>query len=88
MATKNFTQFNTATPLTTSDYVVGYKADGSAEIKTQVQNIVNLVSLSAYVKSDNTTVPAATAVNNIIALSQEAYDAISIKDPNILYFIV
>lgn len=42
MATKNFTEFNTATPLTTSDYIVGYKADGTAEIKTQVQSILNL----------------------------------------------
>ena len=44
MATKNFTQFNTASPLTTSDYIVGYKADSSAEIKTRVQDIVNVVS--------------------------------------------
>ena len=43
MATKNFTQFNTATPLTTSDYIVGYNAAGTAEIKTQVQSIINLV---------------------------------------------
>lgn len=43
MATKNFTQFNTASPLTTSDYIVGYNAAGTAEIKTQIQSIVNLV---------------------------------------------
>lgn len=44
MATKNFTEFNTATPLTSSDYIVGYKADGSVEIKTQVKDIISLVS--------------------------------------------
>jgi len=43
MATKNFTQFSTTT-LTTGDYIVGYKADSSAEIKTRVQDIVNVVS--------------------------------------------
>lgn len=46
MATKNFTQFNTAAPLLTSDYIVGYNAAGTAEIKTQVQSIVNLVGES------------------------------------------
>lgn len=43
MATKNFTQFSTAAPLTTGDYVVGYKQDGSAEFKATVQQIVDLV---------------------------------------------
>jgi len=41
--TTNFTQFDTATPLTSSDYIVGYKADGSKEIKTTVQDIITLV---------------------------------------------
>jgi len=50
MATKNFTQFSTATPLTTGDYIVGYKADASAELKTTVQSIINLVQ-----DSDNQT---------------------------------
>jgi len=45
MATKNFTQFSTTT-LTTGDYIVGYKENGSTEIKTQVQDIVNLVGES------------------------------------------
>lgn len=88
MATKNFTQFNTATPLTTSDYVVGYNAAGTAEIKTQVQNIVNLVSLSAYVKSDSTIATGASAVSNIVTISQTSYDAIVTKDPNTVYIIV
>jgi hypothetical protein len=42
MATKNFTQFTTTT-LTTSDYIVGYKANGSAEFRSQVKDIVDLV---------------------------------------------
>jgi hypothetical protein len=49
MATKNFTQFSTTT-LTTGDYIVGYKADASAELKTTVQSIINLVQ-----DSDNQT---------------------------------
>lgn len=43
MATKNFTQFNTASPLLTSDYIVGYNAAGTAELKTTVKQIVDLV---------------------------------------------
>jgi hypothetical protein len=49
MATKNFTQFSTTT-LTTGDYIVGYKQDGSTEIRTQVKDVVNLVQ-----DSDNQT---------------------------------
>jgi hypothetical protein len=44
MATKNFTQFDTATPLTTSDYIVGHNAAETAEIRTRVQDILNLKS--------------------------------------------
>lgn len=88
MATKNFTQFNTATPLTTSDFIVGYNAAGTAEIKTRVQDIFNLASLSAFVESDSTIAAGASAVSNIITITQPAYDAIAVKDPNVLYFII
>lgn len=40
---KNFTQFNDASPLETNDYFVGYKNDGSAEIKAQIQDIIDIV---------------------------------------------
>jgi hypothetical protein len=43
MSRKNFTQFDLRSPVLTSDYIVGYKEDGSAEYKTTVQQIVNLV---------------------------------------------
>lgn len=41
MATKNFTQFDlrTSENLTPDDFVVGYKADGSAELRTTVRNL-------------------------------------------------
>lgn len=113
MATKNFTEFNTATPLTTSDYIVGYNAAGTAEIKTQVQSILNLkndsdaqtlsfnennknltissgntVSLSAFVESDSTIAVGASAVSNMVTITQTDYDAIVTKDPNTVYFII
>jgi hypothetical protein len=49
MATKNFTQFSTTT-LTSGDYIVGYKQDGSAELKATVKQIIDLVQ-----DSDNQT---------------------------------
>ncbi len=113
MATKNFTQFDLRAPLLTSDYIVGYKADGSAEYKATVKQVVDLVqdsdaqtlsfseanknlaissgntvSLSAFVQSRTTTTPSATAINNIVTLSQAAYDAIAVKDPYTLYYII
>ena len=50
MAAINFTQFDLRSPLLTSDYIVGYKEDGSAEFRSPVQDIVNLVQ-----DSDNQT---------------------------------
>jgi len=41
----NFTQFELRTPLLTSDYLVGYKNDGSTEIRTTVNDILNLIPL-------------------------------------------
>ena len=43
MANKNFTQFDLRVPPLTSDFLVGYKADGTAEYRTTVQQIINLV---------------------------------------------
>jgi hypothetical protein len=113
MATKNFTQFDLRSPLLTSDYIVGYKADGSAEYKATVKQVVDLiqdsdaqtlsfneanknlaissgntVSLSAFVESDSTVVVGASAVSNIVTITQAAYDAIVAKDPNTIYFII
>ena len=48
MATKNFTQFNLKSPLSTSDYIVGYESDGSAELKTTVDDIINAVPKTVY----------------------------------------
>lgn len=39
---KKFTDFNLQTPLLSSDYLVGYKADGSEELRTTVDQILNL----------------------------------------------
>lgn len=71
MATKNFTQFSTATPLTTSDYIVGYNAAGTAEIKTTVKQIVDLVgeSDSQTLSFNNTTKDLSISSGNTVSLS-------------------
>lgn len=84
----NFRTFETRSPLLTSDYLVGYKTTGPTEIKTQVKDILNLVQNQNYIQSNVTTVPTATAINNIVTLSQAAYDSIEVRDPNTLYYIV
>lgn len=43
MAQRNFTQFSLRTFPLTGDYVVGYKADGSEEHRTTIQNVIDLV---------------------------------------------
>ena len=43
MAQRNFTQFSLRTFPLTGDYVVGYKADGSEELRTSLQNVIDLV---------------------------------------------
>jgi hypothetical protein len=82
MANQNFTDFTLKTP-TSGDFLVGYNADGSDEFRTTVG-----VLLSSCITSNTTNISLASSINNIIILPQDSYDAIEIKDPNILYFIV
>lgn len=79
MATKNFTQFNTASPLTTSDYIVGYNSAGTAEIKTQVQSIVNLVS-----DSDSQTLSFDESNKNLTISSGNTVSLSSLSDTTII----
>ncbi len=43
IGTKNFTQFDLRTEILTGDYLVGYKEDGTTELRTPVQSIVELI---------------------------------------------
>lgn len=54
MARKNFTQFENVEVPSTSDYVVGFKGDESAELKTTFQNILNLVPPPVLTYNENT----------------------------------
>lgn len=54
MARKNFTQFENVQIPSTSDYVVGFKGDESNELKTTVQNILNLVPPPVLTYNENT----------------------------------
>lgn len=100
MATKNFTQFNTATPLTTSDYIIGYNAAGTAEIKTQVQSILNLKNDSdaqtlsfnegnknLTISSGNTVSLSALAGNGGSSNSTSLVDELTSLSPETISFI-
>jgi hypothetical protein len=82
-----FNTFETRSSLLTSDYLVGYKEAGPTEIKTQIQDILDIAS-ETFVQSSNTTVPAASTINNIVNISQANYDAIVTKDPKTVYIII
>lgn len=43
---------------------------------------------AGLVESDVTGITGASAVNNIVTISQANYDAIAVKDPNTVYVIV
>jgi hypothetical protein len=46
MSNKTFKDFNTKTPLADTDYIVGYKADGTEEFRTTLGNLIDY--LRAY----------------------------------------
>lgn len=75
MATKNFTQFSLKTPLLTSDYIVGYRADGTAEFKARIKDIVTLVP-----DSDKQTLTFNSANNNLTISSGNTVSLASLAD--------
>lgn len=144
MATINFSQFELKTTPALTDYLVGYKGNGTGEYRTSIESVAalisatttvyptlsynttgnrlsisngntvtlsnlitshqnlsvnasnkqlsitqgNTVSLSSFVVSDITTVPSATAISNIITVTQTQYNDIAVKNPDTLYVIV
>ena len=72
-----------------SDFVPVSKADGSVTNKVTLQDIANLaVSSGPAVGSDTTGITGASAVTNIVQLTQAQYDALSSYDSNTAYIIV
>jgi hypothetical protein len=43
MSTTNFTQFDVATPLIPTDYIVGFRADETTELKATLNQVIDLV---------------------------------------------
>jgi hypothetical protein len=82
MADKTFTDFTLKTPLS-GDFLVGCNEEGTEEYRTTVTGL-----LSSYVTSNSTVAVGASAVSNIVMITQDAYDALPTKDPSTLFFIV
>lgn len=43
---------------------------------------------ATFIQSNTNLVPTTTAVNNIVMITQANYDALEVKQPNTIYFIV
>jgi hypothetical protein len=69
--TKNFTQFDLRTTLLTSDYLVGYKNDGTTELRAPVQSIVDLIGEtdSQELTFNETTKDLTITSGNTVSLS-------------------
>jgi hypothetical protein len=63
--------------------------EGGLSFRTKINDNFTEVydSLATKIDSDTTNVASASAVSNIITLSQEAYDAIVTPDTSTLYII-
>lgn len=63
MATKKFTDFDVRTidDLSPNDYIVGYKSDGSAELRTQIKNVSTQVP---YVEVTRNSTDPQQRINN------------------------
>jgi hypothetical protein len=72
-----------------SDLVVGELAinttDGGVFTKTDGGAVIEIAGLA--VESDTTGITGASAVDNIVMISQANYDAISSPDANTIYYV-
>lgn len=72
-----------------SDLVVGELAintnDGGVFTKTDGGAVIEIAGLA--VESDTTGIAGASAVDNIVMISQANYDAISSPDANTIYYV-
>jgi hypothetical protein len=53
-----------------------------------IRGALQVPSVNQVVISDTTNTPTASAVSNIVMITQDNYDALMTKDPSTLYFIV
>lgn len=86
MANQNFTNFTLKIPAS-GDFLVGYNADSSDEYRTTISHLTNSLS-STFIQSNTTLIPTATAISNIVMITQANYDALAVRYPNTIYFIV
>lgn len=61
---------------------------GSGNINVNNFNGVFTVSSSGLVQSNTVGIAGASGINNLVQISQASYDALSVKNPNTVYFII
>lgn len=63
MAIKTFKDFETNTSLSPEDYIIGYKANGTAEFKTTLKDLIDFLSLRFQLKPPPSSTPTNTPTN-------------------------
>jgi hypothetical protein len=93
MTTKKISELTHTEDLSnTNNFVVvqdGETKKTSLEVLSNniVQTAKNEINQMGFVKSDTQNLTQASAINNIVAISQEEFDSMQEKDPNTLYIV-
>lgn len=90
MSIKKFNEFPDGSGNLSNDDILLFMDDPSNNKITKKINLDQLISFTNNncIKSDTTTIPGASGINNIVQITQANYNALITKDPNTLYFIV
>lgn len=90
MSIKRFNEFPDGSGNLSNDDILLFMDDPSNNRITKKINLDQLISFTNNncIKSDTTTIPGASGINNIVQITQANYNALITKDPNTLYFIV
>ena len=68
MASKNFSQFDLQTSLHSSDYIVGYKGDASAELRITTQTLLGVVSSAEFAGGISSLVDSVTGLDDRVTV--------------------
>jgi len=75
MSTKNFTQFDVAAPLIPTDYIVGFRADETTELKATLSQVVDLVTANETLQISSVQIRTKPTANVFIGDSTTGNDA-------------
>jgi hypothetical protein len=77
MSTKNFTQFDAAAPLFPTDYIVGFRADETTELKATLSQVVDLVGANETLQISSVLIRTRPTANIFIGDSTTGNDTVA-----------